>query len=154
MSTLRPYRAQDRDACLALFDSNTPAFFDPCERAGFDAFLHDPAQTSAFQVIERERRIVACGGLGLDASGSIASFAWGMVEHGLHGQGLGRQLTNARLAAARALPGVTRVRLCTSQHTQGFYAAFGFQVQNIVPDGYGPGLDEWEMVLQLGHVAG
>ena len=28
MPTARPYRPEDFDGCLALFDSNTPRFFD------------------------------------------------------------------------------------------------------------------------------
>ena len=32
--TARPYRADDREACLALFDGNTPLFFHASERPG------------------------------------------------------------------------------------------------------------------------
>ena len=39
--TFRPYQAADRDACLALFDANCPAFFAPNERGDYAAFLAD-----------------------------------------------------------------------------------------------------------------
>ena len=35
----RPYRPEDRAACLAAFDSNVPVYFDVSERADFEAFL-------------------------------------------------------------------------------------------------------------------
>ena len=60
------------------------------------------------------------------------------------------RLTEARLALARTLPGVERLILSTSQHTQGFYAGFGFAVTAHTPDGFGPGLDRVDMALLLG----
>jgi len=58
-------------------------------------------------------------------------------------------LTEARIAAARGTPGVARGILNTSQHTQGFYARFGFEAEKVTPDGYAPGIDRWDMVLKL-----
>ena len=39
---LRPYRQEDRAACLSLIDGNTPTYFAPHERAEYDVFLDDP----------------------------------------------------------------------------------------------------------------
>lgn len=44
---------------------------------------------------------------------------------------------------------MTRIELDTSQHTQAFYARFGFTVERVVVNGYGPGLDRWDMALDL-----
>jgi ribosomal protein S18 acetylase RimI-like enzyme len=147
MNAARPYVAADRAACLALFDSNAPRFFDPSERAGFEQFLDE--MRWPYQVIEREGRVVACGGHAVEPDGRTVSLCWGMVEQGLHGQGLGRRLTEARLAAARAEPGVTAVRLDTGQHTTGFYERFGFVIERVVRDGYAPGSDRFDMRLDL-----
>lgn len=149
MDIIRPYRQADEAACLRLFDGNTPAFFSPDERDDFRRFLGAHALDWHYQVIEREGRIVACGGHAIGRDGESAEFCWGMVDRGLQRTGLGRLLTRARLRAARAVPGVRRIRLDTSQHTQGFYARFGFEVERVVPDGYDAGLDRWEMVLVL-----
>ena len=145
----RPYRPDDMAGCLALFDSNTPLFFDASEREGFVSFLNDQALRWPYQVITLEGRIVGCGGHAVEADGVSVVLCWGMVDNGLHGQGLGRVLTEARIAAARATPGVGRIKLCTSQHTQGFYARFGFKAETITPDGFAPGIDRWDMVLKL-----
>lgn len=144
----RAYAPTDRDACLSLFDGNVSRFFDAGERADFERFLGGTALASPYQVLLRDGRIVACGGF-LIEKGEEAHLCWGMVDRILHGQGLGARLTEARLAAARATPGVRRVRLDTSQHTQGFYARFGFETVRVTPDGYGPGLERWDMVLKL-----
>lgn len=144
---VRRYAFADRDACLTLFDGNTPRFFAAGERGDFANFLDSYAADWGFVVIERAGRVVACGGQRVMADGVTAGLCWGMVDRASHGTGLGRRLTEARLAAARATPGVRQVRLDTSQHTHGFYARFGFVVEGVVPDGYGAGLDCYDMRL-------
>lgn len=145
---LRAYLPGDASACLALFDGNTPMFFAPAERTDFIGFLRDHALTHAFQVIEVDGLVVACGGLSRHADGS-AGFCWGMVAREHQGRGLGRMLAHARLRQAQAEEGVHRVVLSTSQHTQAFYAALGFHVVRETADGHGPGLHAIEMELQL-----
>ncbi|AZC26674.1 GNAT family N-acetyltransferase [Pseudomonas sessilinigenes] len=147
MNRIRPYQASDLAACLELFDSNTPAFFDPLERDDFKHFLeHSPG---CFLVIERDRQIVACGGYAMRPEDATASLCWGMVDQTLHGQGLGQQLTQARLLAIRELGQARTVRISTSQHSQGFYANLGFVPGKITTYGHGPGLDCWDMHLTL-----
>jgi ribosomal protein S18 acetylase RimI-like enzyme len=145
----RPYSPEDMAGCLALFDSNTPRFFDVSERESFVGFLKDQALRWPYQVIELDGRIVGCGGHAVEPDGVNVALCWGMVDNGLHGQGLGRVLTEARIAAARATRGIHRVILNTSQHTQGFYARFGFETEKVTPDGFAPGIDRWDMVLKL-----
>lgn len=53
-----------------------------------------------------------------------------------------------RLARLQAL-GVTRAVLDTSQFTAPFYARLGFQEVRRTPNGYGPGLDRVDMVVDL-----
>ncbi|MBN9481610.1 MAG: GNAT family N-acetyltransferase [Bordetella sp.] len=149
MLIARPYRADDCEACLALFDGNTPRFFDASEREGFVAYLEETAFAHTYLVIERNGRVVACGGHAVEPDRVSAALCWGMVDNGLHRQGVGRTLTEARIAAARATPGITRIILNTSQHTQGFYARFGFEPTRVTPDGYAPGIDRWDMELKL-----
>ncbi|HWW12495.1 MAG TPA: hypothetical protein VN018_08255, partial [Brevundimonas sp.] len=71
MDVARPYAPTDREACLALFDSNTPRFFDPSERPGFERFLDEMCWP--YQVIERGGRIVACGGHAMGPDGQTVS---------------------------------------------------------------------------------
>lgn len=145
----RPYTPSDQHACLDLFDGNVPVFFSPSERLEFEQFLSGQALKQPYQVLECDGRIAGCGGLIIEEDGITAGLCWGMVDRQLQGMGLGRALTELRLRSAAAIPGVIQVRLDTSQHTQGFYARFGFEALNVTPDGYGPGLDRWDMLLRL-----
>lgn len=147
--TARSYCVSDRDACLALFDGNVPRFFHADERAQFADFLDTRAGDWSYGVLLFHGSIVACGGHAVIDDGTTADLCWGMVDRARHGTGLGTRLTAARIAAARARPGVRRVRLDTSQHTAGFYRRFGFVTDAVIPDGYGPGLDRHQMTLAL-----
>jgi predicted GNAT family N-acyltransferase len=146
---MRRYHPSDQAGCLALFDANTPEFFAAGERDDFVRFLEKHATHWAYQVLERDGRLVACGGFAIEDDGTTASLCWGMVDRKLHREGLGTALTKARLSAAAATPGITRVKLDTSQHTYAFYARFGFKVVKIMRDGYGPDLDRYDMLLAL-----
>jgi len=144
-----PYSVADKASCLKLFNGNVPAYFAQSEGSEFEQFLDDCPGTWSYDVIVRSDFIVACGGYALDAHGTTASLCWGMVDNALHGTGLGRLLTMARLDAVRAMAGVRQVRIDTSQHTEGFYASLGFELNAIMINGYGPGLDRWDMTLRV-----
>jgi hypothetical protein len=143
VSTLRLFATPDASACLEVFDSNVPQYFGTHERADFSNYLLQHERAHDYLVVERAGRIVACGGL-MRTAEDTAAFCWGMVDRRLHRQGLGNILALTRVAQAHAL-GVRRLTLSTSQHTRGFYAAQGFIVTAIVPDGHGPGLDAVHM---------
>jgi len=139
-------------ARLDILDGNTPRFFLPVEREDFESFLLKHAVAWNYLVIEDNGSIVACGGYDYDSDAKSASFCWGMVAKDPHGTGLGKMLTVARLSTVSAMPAVAKVRLDTSQHTQGFYVEFGIVPERIIREGYGPGLDRWEMVLNLDSI--
>lgn len=87
-------------------------------------------------MIERDGAVVAFGGVALGADGRTPGLCWDMVARDRYRAGLGRALTEARLAAALA-PGTMQARLDTSQHSQGFYVRLGFVVERVTADGYG-----------------
>jgi ribosomal protein S18 acetylase RimI-like enzyme len=146
----RAYRPDDFDACLSIFDGNVPAFFSPDERAEFVQFLQDiEPERAPYIVVTLGGSIVACGGLSLDVSNAVASLSWGMVDRAFHRQGLGTRLTQERLRLARASATISRLVLATSQHTAGFYQQHGFTVSKITPDGFGAGLDRYDMTLPM-----
>lgn len=100
-------------------------------------------------MLETGDEIIACGGLQVLETTKSAFLSWGIVAQPYHGRGVGRILTEARLSLARQTAGITTVTLNTSQHTRGFYEKFGFVPVKITPDSYGPGLDRWDMLLEL-----
>lgn len=144
---LRTYTAIDRDACLSIFDSNRPVYFAAEERAEFENFLNDPR--CDYFVIEAKSEIVGCGGFWLDREQGRAGMVWGMVRNNHHLQGIGSYLLLARLQTIGLQAPDTIVLLNTSQHTFEFYIRFGFEVQKITENGYGPGLHRYELSLHL-----
>lgn len=63
------------------------------------------------------------------------------------GKGHGAALIRAAVARARAMPGITEVRLGAQTHALGFYAALGFTARGPVFDD--AGIPHREMVLSL-----
>ncbi|WP_462380571.1 GNAT family N-acetyltransferase [Pseudomonas sp. Marseille-QA0892] len=151
MLTFERYNPSTRTACLGLFDANTPRFFAASERPDFERFLDHHASARHFEIGVLDGEVVSCGGFRVDAATGTAALAWGMVAPEFHGRGIGRVMTHSRLGAASRHPGVIRIILDTSQHTQGFYARLGFKPVSLTRDGYGPGLDRWDMVLAAGE---
>lgn len=146
----RPYAPSDLTACLAVFDSNVPDDFAPAEREEFRAHVVALADCSpVYLVLTYRGAVVACGGLTHKDGQGDARLAWGMVARDWHGRGLGRRLLRERLVLARGIAGLRTVSLSTSQHRRGFFAAEGFVLTGVVPNGFGAGLDQCDMVLTL-----
>lgn len=149
----RPYRKADKPACLALFESNTPPFFDPSERPLFDVFLDEPE--GAYFVLEQEGRLLGCGGFIIDppADAPVARFSWGMVDRSSHGDGLGRALTEHRLAEIRRIGGIASACLATTPMIAPFFAHMGFVQGKVIEDGFAQGLDKVEMRMEINPTA-
>ena len=150
--TIRPYLESDLAACLSLFGSNCPPYFDPSERADYAQFLSDPDDRGSYFVLELGGEVLACGGIFVKPDG-VGGLSWGMVRQDRHRQGLGTRLTDFRLEQLRRLPGVRpgvrEVQIDTSQHTEAYYARHGFVVTSRREDGFAPGLHEIKMSLHL-----
>jgi predicted GNAT family N-acyltransferase len=145
--TLRVYQKADREACVHIFRSNMPRFFAPSEEAEFAEFLDTEADENYF-VVENGGggELLGCGGVFV--AGGVAGLCWGMVDNTRHRQGIGTLLLRGRLEHLRTHhPQLKAVQLDTSGHSREFFARFGFQTTRVTPDGYGPGLDRYDMTL-------
>jgi N-acetylglutamate synthase-like GNAT family acetyltransferase len=143
---IRAYRSEDRQACLDILAENTPEYFVPGDRDSLDGFL--AAIPGPFFVGEERGSIVVCGGWAMDA-GDVAILTWGMVHRALHRRGIGRSMLRFRLGSIKADGRANLVRLHTVQLVQGFFAREGFGVVDVMPAGFGPGLDRVTMELRL-----
>jgi predicted GNAT family N-acyltransferase len=147
---MRAFDTRDRESCLTLFDSNTPQFFAPHERAEFEAYLIDPEErgpNAEYLVLEADGSIVACGGYYVEDG--MAGLAWGLVGHDRHRQGFGTRLLLERLRRIAANPKADAVILDTTPFSSGFFERFGFEAFKVTPDGYDAGLDRVDMRLEL-----
>jgi predicted GNAT family N-acyltransferase len=143
----RLYRASDRDDCISIFRSNVPQFFRDHELTDFTEFL-DASDRSYF-VVYAGKQIVGCGGFGLRSGSDTADLCWGMVHRGQQGKRIGAYLLLARLNDIITTTDAKQVRLGTSQHTDGFFQRYGFQIQSTKADGIAAGLDDVEMRIDL-----
>ena len=131
-----------------MFRTNQPLFFTPEELDLYGSFLS--ALPGPYLVVRGpDGGIVACGGYALRESGTVADMCWGMVRRDLHGLGIGKTLTQARVERITREEAVREITLNTSQHTLGFYQRLGFETVEILADGYAKGLDRCEMRLVL-----
>lgn len=144
--SIRLYDPSDKAACLALFDSNVPRYFDASERPAFEDFLNQP--TGEYFVIEKAGAICGCGGFRKEDRGQ-ARFTWGMVDNAHHGSGLGRLLAEHRLQAIEASGSFVEAELFTTPQIAPFFAKFGFQPVHLETDGFAPGMDKVQMILRL-----
>jgi len=148
MKKLRDYTPDDKVACVALFDSNSPKFFGPQERAYFVAFL-DEMQHPYFIVESHNAEPIACGGFSISPPGDVAKLRWDMVSPVHQGRGIGHFLVVARLALLSEDPRISVVRVNTSQLANGFYEKERFVTRHVTENGIAPGLHEYEMELSL-----
>ena len=145
--SIRPYTPDDLGAVVAIFRSNIPKYFGPGEESDLREFLAE--ERDEYFLIETEGEIVGSDGIALNLNDTV-SLCWGMIRSDHHGTGKGRELTEFRLAMAKEQFGDLPVVIDTSQHTQGFYGKFGFQITERRPNGFGPGLDICKMRLERG----
>lgn len=142
---LRDYSPSDRSACLAVFESNVPDYFDASEGPAFVNFLNAPG---LYYVVESAAgEIVGCGGWYLD--GDVAGLSWGIVNRAKHRRGFGKFLLAERLNAIRSDGRALRVRVRTIPAVQGFFERVGFRVAQAVIDGVAAGVPLVELSLDL-----
>ncbi len=148
---IRAITSADIEACMQVCSANHPEYIASHEIEDFLRFLTDkPYAPSPYFVVEVGKRLVACGGVAIE--GAAAHLCWGLVHPSRHRQGLGTLLLEHRLKWVGARAGIERVELCTSQKTTAFYERFGFETTQVTPNGFGVGLDRYDMVLPLTNI--
>jgi N-acetylglutamate synthase-like GNAT family acetyltransferase len=125
---IRPYGADDQDACLSVFDSTLPAD----RRPDFAAFLKTPE--GPFFVMHHNDAAIGCGGYQVSREPGVATLVWGMIRSDLQRQGLGRFLLMYRLREIGKRPEIQRVRVETSPSVAKFFESQGFKVVRAVND--------------------
>ena len=149
------YQPGHREACLDVFKSNVPRYFDAKEIKGFKRWLdgqdqgkraYSNSSIEQYKTVIIQGEVVACGGYYVVANQPIVRLAWGMVHCRMHSLGIGSHLTYARLEECSKLYPEYSIRIDTSQHTAPFYKKFGFEIECIEENGLGKGLHKFEMV--------
>lgn len=137
-----------KEKCIELFESNTPKFFEVEELSLFIAFLDSDIEDN-YYVVEKEGEIVACGGIFLTDDGQEAGLSWGMVRSDLHRTGIGRFLTEYRIDLLKKVYPGKVYKVDTSQYSAGFYVKRGFETIEVIPNGFGKGMDKYIMKMGI-----
>ncbi|GAB5487374.1 MAG: GNAT family N-acetyltransferase [Parasphingorhabdus sp.] len=144
--SIRAYQIADKAACLRIFDSNVPDFFDMSERDLLSDFLDSPI--GAYFVVERDGDVIGSGGFRKEDRGQ-ARFTWGMVHRKHHGDGLGQLLAEHRLLAIEKSGEYSEIEIHTTPKVAPFFKKFGFETRKVEPDGFAPGMDQVQMIKNL-----
>ncbi|MEP2990870.1 MAG: GNAT family N-acetyltransferase [Parasphingorhabdus sp.] len=145
-TSIRTYQIADKVACLRIFDSNIPDFFDRSERDLLSHFLDSPI--GAYFVVERDGAVIGSGGFRKEDRGQ-ARFTWGMVHRKHHGDGLGQLLAEHRLQEIEKSGEYSEVEIHTTPKVAPFFEKFGFESRKIEPDGFASGMDQVQMTKPL-----
>lgn len=146
---VRPYRPDDRDAVLAVFDTNLPEYFGAGDREWLIETLDEP-DGPAF-VVTVDGAVAAFGGYELWEHYNKALLYWGMAARRWHGAGLGRLLLFERLlhVAIHADPPTRYVTVDTSPAIAPFFRHCGFEQTAVWPQGYRSGMTMHELRFDL-----
>jgi N-acetylglutamate synthase-like GNAT family acetyltransferase len=146
---IRPYTIADKEDCMTAFKSNMPQFFAPYELPDFENWLQrqetPKTTTEQYYVVEQNNTVIACGGYFIDMDKQNARMTWGLVHNSLHKQGIGKALFLHRVAVIKSVCSSCVIGLDTTQHSFPFFEKLGFNTIRITKDGYGPGLDRYDM---------
>ena len=148
ISRIRLFKDIDIDGCVAICAANHPEYIHLSEIEEYREFLtKKPYVPAPYYVIEVKGALVACGGVAIE--GKALHLCWGLVHPSWHRHGLGTKLVKHRLAWARSQPALEVAELFTTQKTVEFYKRFGFEATKVTKDGFGPGLDRYDMRRSL-----
>lgn len=147
MLRFRPFEPTDRNACLEIFDSNSPLYLHPGERGVFEAWLEAPEGT--YLVLTQESEVIGCGGYALETETQLLSLTWGLLHADQHGRHLGELMLLERLLRGVADTAASVSRLATTPQVESFFARVGYRRTDLIANGWGPSLDKVEMRLDF-----
>ena len=143
---IRHYTLADKAACLDIFESNIPDYFDNSERGMLSNFLQ--RHQGEYFVVEQDGSVIGSGGYAREEGGQ-ARFTWGMVHRDHHGAGHGRMLAEHRLAEIERSGDYSEAELFTTPKVAPFFRKFGFFDAEVKKDGFAPGMDQVQMIKRL-----
>ena len=143
---IEPYQQKHFESCMEIIQSNTPKYILPFEHLDYKNYLLRKNKT--YFVLFNDFDLVACGGYGINKTQTKAGLSWGLVQSAHHNLGYGSYLLKYRLNHIISNYPEIEIHLDTSQYTYRFFEKFGFSVNQISKNGYGEGLDKYDMILK------
>ena len=144
---IEPYDSKYFENCITILQSNTPKFIAYSEHSDYKDYLS--RDDKIYFVLFNKSNIVACGGYGVNKFETKVGLAWGLVHSKYHNQGYGSELLKYRIEHIKNHFSGVDIYLDTSQKTYKFFEKFGFVIEKITTNGYGVGLDRYDMILKV-----
>ena len=145
--TIRPFKTEDTDEVLHLFDVNTPAFFAPEERDDLIFYLKNEVED--YFVLRVNAIIVACGGFNNGPEAFEKRISWDLVHPDHQGKGYGGELLKFRIQQIQSDENIQLITVRTSQLVYKFYEKHHFLLQEVVKDYWADGYDLYLMSFEL-----
>jgi GNAT superfamily N-acetyltransferase len=145
---IREYTATDREAALACFRSNVPAFFSAEEEDWFKSALDEPDGPNF--VVVSDSQVVGFGGYEVSTTYNHATLVFGQIHAAWHGKGLGTLLLRHRIAHLQAhAPPTKYLIIDTTLKVAPFYVKHGFEIVSHWREGFRDGADKIDLRLTL-----
>lgn len=153
---IRPYQAQNKNACLNIIRSNTPLYFAQEEVPEFENWLINlekgvlnskNAESEFYFVLEHQTEVLGCGGYTVLSDSNEIYLTWGMVQRDYQKMGFGVQLLQYRLDSIKEKYPNHTICIATTQDIAPFFEKIGFVTTVVKPKFYSETLDRVEMEL-------
>ncbi|MEC5216998.1 GNAT superfamily N-acetyltransferase [Actimicrobium sp. GrIS 1.19] len=145
---IRDYASTDRDAALACFRSNVPAFFSAEDEDWFISALDEPDGPNF--VVVCDGKVVGFGGYEVSTSYNHAVLVFGQIHAQWHGKGLGTMLLIHRIAHLKTHAQPTKYLIIdTTLKVAPFYVRHGFEIVSHWREGFRDGADKVDLRLVL-----
>jgi len=141
----RPYRKDDQQVCIGIFDANCPEFFAPNERQDYQEFL--AGIPDGYEVCEVDGGVLGAFGL-FAVDDNVKVLNWILLDPGSQGLGVGSKIMERVIELGRTSKTAT-VRIAASHKSAPFFAKFGAGEISTTKDGWGVGMHRVDMDLPL-----
>jgi len=145
--TIRKYENIDKQNVLELLRLNTPKYFSKSEETDLHYYLENHSEN--FYLIEKEGKIVACGGYNIISGRKLARISWDIVHPSHQGINIGTKLLLFRIEKIKQISSLDMLEVRTSQLAFNYYSKFGFVTKEIIPDYWAIGYDLYRMEQEI-----
>ena len=140
---VREYLMTDKEAVMNLIKLNTPDFFAEEETNDLSNYLDK--EIELYYVLLVDGKVVGCGGINFAEKRTIGKISWDIIHPDYQGKSLGRKLLMYRIEVLKAIPGIKKITVRTSQLAYKFYEKQGFTLNEIKRNYWADGFDMYSM---------
>ena len=139
------FRTANKTAVLSIFDKNCPEYFAPNERDDLIKFMDQYA--NGYRVCVHEDTIVGAFGL-YEKDDKDSRLQWILLDPAVQGIGAGSQIMQDVFKQANE-KNIKTIQIATSHVSFKFFEKHGAKIISEVENGWGPGMHQVHMEIQL-----